>query len=198
MTDWRGQWAEVLPLTLTTQNDHHAPLGTQAFQGSHRSADIGALAVIKIFNIIDDGHRLYTVRLTHVVAQGIKYRAERTPCAAGQRQGGQRIHRIVPPPDTQGVCGHQALNVNFLFLGHTSALFDSAGFVGLMRTHQPCHAVDHLDAKIARALRHVRAKRQHAVCGLEFLFDFFCAGRHGHDGQVFAVQDHEGLPTKYR
>jgi hypothetical protein len=74
---------------------------------------------------------------------------------AGQRQRRQGVAGVVAPADAQGIGRHQALDVQFFFFAFAAAL---AGFVGLQGAHQPGHAVDHFDAEVAGALRHVAPK----------------------------------------
>ncbi len=183
----RGQRREVLPLAVAAQDDHQAPVRAQAREGGHGSAYVGALAVVEILHLAHDADGLHAVRLATVFAQAVQHGRERAARGLRQGQRGQGVGSVVPAADAQRVGGHEALHVQF-FLVRLGTL---GGFVRVLRAHQPGHAFKHLDAEIARALRHVGAEGDvGAQLGLLQLHAHG-RGQHVHDQRVLAVQDHQ-------
>ncbi len=92
------------------------------------------------------------------------------------------------PPDTQCIRGHQTLEMNLLF--HTFAFFQ--GFIGFQRANQPHHAIDLLDAKVPRALRHI-ATKSNPIARCTALD--WCR-QQGHHASIIPVKYHQCRLTK--
>ena len=187
-----SQRTEVLALAITTQDHHHATVKAQTVQSSHGCPHIRALAVVEIFHFMDDGHRFHAVWLTPVFAQAVKHGAQGATGMAGQRQGRQRIDGVVTTPNTQGICGYQALDVQLLGFFFATP----AGFIGFQGTYQPGHAVHHFNTEIARPGWHVATKCHAGALQWFLQLDPNGLGTHGHNLRVFTVQHHQGLCTK--
>ena len=94
--------------------------------------------------------------------------------------------------DAQRVSGHQTLNEKIVSRFAAPAL----GLIGQLRAHQPGHAVDSLDAKVARAPGAV-ATEQDAVTLLRSLqFDANRRRQHRHHRVVIAVEHHHAVVAK--
>ena len=133
------------------------------------------------------------MRLTLVFTQTKQHGSQTCTCAGGQGQSRQGIDCIVSAPNAQCVSRHQSLDVNFFHFPFAQA----ACFICLKGPHQPGHAVDSFQTKIARALRHFCAKGD--VLALNGLLQFSAHRfwQHGHHASIVSVQYHEGIGTKY-
>jgi hypothetical protein len=95
-----------------------------------------------------------TSLITPVFTQAIQHGRELRARAAGQGQRSQCIERVVFTANAQGIGRHQALDMNLFFLV-TAAL---AAFIGFVRTHQPGHAVNGVQAIVAGARGQAQTK----------------------------------------
>lgn len=77
----------------------------QSLQGGHGGTHIGAFAVIEIFHIADDAHRLQPMRLAPVFAQPVQHGRQRGTRLDRQGQCRQGIAGIVATANTQGPAG---------------------------------------------------------------------------------------------
>jgi hypothetical protein len=107
--DRRGQRREVLALAVAAQDHTSLRSKPRPVQRRDGGADVGALAVVEVLDVVDDGHRFDAVRLAAVFAQAVQHRPRWQPAAVGQRQCGQRVGGVVAAADAQRVGRHQAL-----------------------------------------------------------------------------------------
>jgi hypothetical protein len=186
------QGCEVLPLALATEDEHQPALRAKADEGSGRGAHVGALAVVEIFDVLNHPHGLDPVRLAPVFAQTEQHGGQAAACCPGQCQCRQGVQRIVTTADTQGIGGHQPLDVELLDV----VLASAPRFVGLQSAHQPGHAIDHFDPVITGAMWHVATKGHHGALHRPLESRAHRRGSHGHHQRIVAVQDHQPLLAK--
>ena len=181
----RGQQRKILALADAAQNQHQLALGAQTGQRGGGGADVGAFAVVKVFDAVEQRDQLDAVRLAPVLAQAVQHRRERAASGGGQRKRRQRVGGVVAAPDAQRFERHQALDVQRCFLG----LAALEAVISLHRAHQPGHAVDGFNAVVTGALGFAAAKRQVAARWLAF----GGRGQGGHHQRVVAVQQHQAV-----
>ena len=102
-----------MAFAIATQDDHQTAIDTQALQGRHRGPHIGALAVVKEFNAVQDRDGGHTVRLPCVFAQAEQHGSQVTASVARQRQSRQSIQCVMSATNAQRISRHQTLDMNF-------------------------------------------------------------------------------------
>lgn len=161
LRDRRGQRREILALAVSARNQHDV-LG-QTGQRRHRCADIGALAVVKEFDVIERGDEFDAVRLAGVIAQAVQQCAHRQADRAAQGECGHRIRGVMQAADAQCVRRHQALETDRHGRGGRRVALLAARRLGKVvvlgfSQHDPRHAALAQQAKRIGRSRLVGAK----------------------------------------
>ena len=187
------QRRKILALSLAAEDQNHLPVGAEAGQRGHGGPHVRALAVVKVLDVLHHAEGFDTMGLAAVLAQAEQHRRQAAPRSPAQRQRRQRVQGVVPATDAQGVGGHEPLNVKLVRVFVATA----AGFVGFVRPNQPRHAIDDLDAVVARPFRHAGAKGHHTAL-LRFLQASPARRRpHGHHARIVTVEHHQALSTEH-
>lgn len=102
---------EVSTLAVATgdQQEFAVDIGTQAFDGGQRGADIGGLGIVVVTHAIQVAHPLAAVLQAGKGAQARQHRVERQADRMPQRQGRQGIGLVVGATDLQFTDRHQVL-----------------------------------------------------------------------------------------
>jgi hypothetical protein len=109
----RHQRREVLPLAVAAEDHHQAlALGAESFERGHRGADIGALGVVVVLDVVDPCHQFDPVRLAAIGAQRMQHRRQRAADGARQRQRRQRVERVMAAAHLQRIHRHQLVHVD--------------------------------------------------------------------------------------
>ena len=187
---WCRQVRKILTLAVAAQDHHELAFRPKAVQCCNGGADVRALAVVEVLHVVHHTERLDAVGLAPVFAQAVQHRRQRATGAAGQRQRGQRVDRVVAPANAQGLGGDQALDEQVVRLLPLARLVGRVPFHG---AHQPGHAVDMFQAEIPGSLGQARAER-----GVKPLrTSLGRSGQHRHHRRVVAVEQHHRLPSEY-
>ena len=104
--DRRLERTEILPLAVAAQN-HHCLACSQPIQCRFGRADVGAFRVVVIRHPLDFGDFLHPVRQSLEVQQSAQQGFHRQTQCAGQRQGRQRVGRVMQPRDREHGQRHQ-------------------------------------------------------------------------------------------
>ena len=125
----RLERGEILTFAVTAQNDDELAVRPKPLQGGDRCADIGALAIVEIFDVAYDADRLHAVRLATVLTQSVQHGCQRATRCRCQRQRSKRVNGVVSATNAQCLGRYQTLDVQVF------GLLPFANFVSRVAFH---------------------------------------------------------------